>query len=110
MNIQEYIRSELIVLIPVLYMLGVCLKHSRVPDRWIPAVLGITAIVLSAVWVMSGTDVGSPQEFFAALFTAVTQGVLLAGTSVYIHQLYKQSRDEKKTTADDTDEDPATRG
>ena len=35
------------------------------------------------------------QETAGAVFTAVTQGILLAGASVYVHQLYVQS--QKKT-------------
>ena len=34
MNYQEYIKSELLVLIPVLYFIGIGLKKSRLPDKW----------------------------------------------------------------------------
>ena len=33
------------------------------------------------------------QSGMAALFTAITQGVLCAGGSVYVHQLLKQSKE-----------------
>ena len=90
MDIQQYIRSELVILIPVLYLIGVGLKKSKLPDRWIPVLLGTVAVVLSAIWVMASVNICSVQEFFAASFTALTQGVLLAGASVYANQLYKQ--------------------
>lgn len=88
----KYIRAELLILIPVLYLIGMGLKKSRLPDRWIPVVLGVSSVVLSAVWILSVTHISTVQSFFAALFTAVTQGVLLAGASVYANQLYKQFR------------------
>ncbi len=36
MNYGEYMRSELLLLIPVLNIVGAVLKKSRLPDRWIP--------------------------------------------------------------------------
>lgn len=95
MNYQDYIKTELLILIPVLYFIGIGLKRSKMPDRWIPAVLGISAIVLSAIWVVATADISSLQETASAIFTAVTQGVLVAGASVYANQLYIQARKEE---------------
>jgi len=95
LNYGEYIRSELLLLIPVLNIVGAVLKKSRLPDRWIPLLLGGLGILLSAVRVLSTTSVRTAQETAGAVFTAVTQGILLAGASVYVHQLYVQS--QKKT-------------
>lgn len=94
MNYQEYIKTELLILIPVLYFIGVGLKKSKLPDKWIPAAIGITAVVLSAVWVIATSDISGIQEAAYAIFTSVTQGVLVAGTSVYANQLYIQSKKE----------------
>lgn len=91
MNYNEYIKSELLILIPVLYFIGIRLKKSKLPDKWIPLTLGLTAIILSAVWVISSCEIGTYQELASAIFTAVTQGILAAGTSVYANQLYIQA-------------------
>lgn len=95
MNFQDYIKTELLILVPVLYFVGIGLKKSRLPDRWIPVVLGITAVVLSAVWVMATVDISGIREMASAFFTAVTQGVLVAGASVYVNQLYVQAHKEE---------------
>lgn len=95
MNFQDYIKTELLILVPVLYFVGIGLKKSRLPDRWIPVVLGITAVVLSAVWVMATADISGIREMASAFFTAVTQGVLVAGASVYVNQLYVQAHKEE---------------
>lgn len=94
MNYQDYIKTELLILIPVLYFIGVGLKKSKLPDKWIPAVLGVFAIVLSAVWVIATVKIDGIQEIASAIFTAVTQGVLVAGASVYVNQLHVQSKKE----------------
>lgn len=94
MNYQEYIKTELVILIPVLYFIGMGLKKSKMPDKWIPTAIGVSAVVFSAVWVLATTDISGLQETASAIFTAVTQGVLVAGASVYANQLYVQARKE----------------
>lgn len=95
MNYQDYIKTELLILVPVLYFMGVGLKKSKLADKWIPAVLGIFGTVLSAVWVLATSDISGLQETASAIFTAVTQGVLVAGASVYANQIYVQGKKEE---------------
>lgn len=95
MNYQDYIKTELLILIPVLYFIGVGLKKSKLPDKWIPTALGIFAVAMSAVWVIATVGISGIQEAASAIFMAVTQGVLLAGASVYVNQLYVQAKKEE---------------
>ena len=95
MYYQDYIKTELLILIPVLYFIGIWLKKSKVKDKWIPFVLGISSVVLSAVWIIATTDISDIHEASAAIFTAITQGILIAGASVYANQLYIQGRKEE---------------
>ena len=95
MNYQDYIKTELLILVPVLYFLGVGLKKSKLPDKWIPFILGLSAVVMAAIWVVATTEISGLQEAASAIFTAVTQGVLVAGASVYVNQLYVQAKKEK---------------
>ena len=95
MNFQNYIKTELIILIPVLYFIGIGLKKSKLPDKWIPISLGIFAVVLSATWVIATVEISGLQELASAIFTAVTQGVLVASASVYANQLYVQAKKEE---------------
>lgn len=101
MNYQNYIKTELLILIPVLYFIGIGLKKSKLPDKWIPTVLGISAVVLSAIWVFAtaaeadAAGIFGLQEIASAIFTAVTQGILVAGAGVYANQLYIQAKKEE---------------
>lgn len=92
MNFEEFIKPELLILIPVLYVMGIGFKKSKLPDTLIPISLGCTSIILSAVWVLATSDIASWKDAFYALFISVTQGILSAGASVYINQLYLQSK------------------
>lgn len=95
MEYQSYLKTELLILVPVLYFIGIGLKKSKLPDKWIPLMLGVFAIMLSAIWVIATTDISNLREAALAIFTAVTQGVLAAGMSVYANQLYIQARKEE---------------
>lgn len=95
MEFERYINAELIVLIPVVYIIGVGLKKSRLADKWIPALLGGAAILMSAVWVLASGEIAGWQDVLLKLFTAVVQGVLIAGASVYANQLVKQAGKEE---------------
>lgn len=95
MEYQSYLKTEFLILVPVLYFIGIGLKKSKLPDKWIPLTLGVLAVMLSAIWVIATTDISNLQEAAFATFTAVTQGVLAAGMSVYANQLYIQARKEE---------------
>lgn len=94
MNIQDYIKPELLILIPVLYLIGSGLKKSELKDKWIPLVLGGIGVVLSGAWVFATGEFSGWQSVLTALFTAITQGVLAAGASVYVNQVIVQSKKE----------------
>ena len=83
----DYIQPELMVLIPVLYLIGFALKKSTIfKDKYIPLVLGVVGIILSFLYFMFG-DIECNGT---SVFTAITQGILCAGASTYANQIYKQ--------------------
>ena len=88
--IQDFIKPELLVLIIVLNIIGTGLKKSKLNDKFIPLVLGSIGIVLTSLWVFATSELNGGKDIVLAIFTAITQGILLAGTSVYANQLYKQ--------------------
>jgi len=90
--LKEFIRPELLVLIPVLYFIGMWLKNAQAfADKYIPIALGVVGVALAALWVVATSIITGPQECAMAVFTAIVQGVLVAGCAVYIDQLKKQS-------------------
>ena len=86
-QIMNYIKPELAVLPVVLYFLGMALKNA---DKNIPITLGAAGIVLAALWVISTSTITGWQSVVLALFTAIVQGVIAAGCSVYVNQIVKQ--------------------
>ena len=91
--LKEFIRPELLVLIPVLYFIGMWLKSAEAfADKHIPLALGAVGVALAALWVVATSTIASPQDGALAVFTAIVQGVLVAGASVYINQLIRQAQ------------------
>lgn len=40
MDYQNYIKSELLILVPVLYIVGLGFKKSKIPDKWMTIYFG----------------------------------------------------------------------
>ncbi len=92
MDINEYIKPELLILIPVLYLIGMGIKKSKIQDKFIPLLLGAVGVVLSLIYVFAFAELITAQTILQLLFTAITQGILCAGASVYVNQIIKQSQ------------------
>ena len=91
MDFTEYIKPELLILVPVLYVIGMAIKKTAlIADKLIPLAVGAAGILLSIIYVLATSDLGSPQAVAMAIFTALTQGVLVSGASVYANQIFKQ--------------------
>jgi hypothetical protein len=79
MDFMNYIVKESYILIPVLYILGTFLKETpKLPDWLIPWILLVLG--MAGGFFLSGMK-----------FEGILQGVLIAGTTVFANQLYKQT-------------------
>ena len=95
MDINNYIMPELLVLVPVLYMVGIAIKKSNIKDCLIPATLGTIGIALAGLWIFANTLIADSQQVAMALFSAITQGIIIAGVAVYGNQIVKQFNKEE---------------
>lgn len=86
-NFETYIKPELLAVSVVLYIIGLMIKNTeKISDKYIPSILGIVGVVICSIYVI-GLEGFNPLS----IFTAITQGILVAGCSVYVNQLIKQS-------------------
>lgn len=104
MDFTDYIKPELFILIPVLYVIGMaCKKLEAINDKFIPLIVGGCGIVLAIICVLATSDLSNPQAVALAIFTALTQGVLTGGLSVYANQIFKQFKNGGVSKDDNTD-------
>ena len=89
--LKELVKPELLVLVPVLYLVGMALKKSAVCDKHIPWLLGACGIALCVAYLAATGDVHSWQGVLLLVFSGITQGILAAGASVYVNQVVKQA-------------------
>lgn len=95
-NIMNYVKPELLVVAIVLYFVGMGLKKAQYfADKHIPAALGAAGILLAALYVFGTSAITNAQEASMAVFTAIVQGLLVAGLSTYVNQLIKQAGKEE---------------
>ena len=93
--LKEFVKPELLILIPVLYLIGSGLKNSKFKDNFIPVILGIVGILLSTIYVFATGEISGSKDVLMGIFISLTQGILVAGCSVYFNQIYKQLKEEK---------------
>ena len=92
MQVKDYVKPELLIVAVVLYFVGTWLKQSEtVKDKYIPLINGGIGITICAIYVFATCACTSSQNIALAVFTAITQGILVAGLSTYVNQLLKQS-------------------
>lgn len=91
-QILNYVKPELLVVVVALYFFGMGLKKAQtVKDKYIPLILGVIGIALCAIWVLGTSPLNTGQDIAMAIFTAIVQGILVAGLSTYINQVIKQT-------------------
>lgn len=91
-QILNYVKPELVIVAIALYFLGIGLKQAQtVKDKYIPLVLGITGVFVCGIWVMGTSKFATVQDVALAIFTAIVQGILVAGLSTYANQIVKQA-------------------
>ena len=94
--LKEYIKPELLVLVVVLYFIGMGIKNTElIKDKYIPIILGILGIIISAIYIIATSSINSYQQVLTVIFTAIVQGILVAGAAVYVNQIIKQNNKEE---------------
>ena len=95
-QITNYVKPELVVVAIALYFVGMALKQAQtVKDKYIPLILGGISIAICAMYVFATSSCSTPQDIVMAIFTAITQGVLIAGLSTYVNQIVKQANKDE---------------
>lgn len=94
--IKEYVKPELLVVAIVLYFIGMGIKNTeKISDKYIPIILGIAGVVISAIYIVATSIFNGYQSVLMAIFTAIVQGIMVAGLSVYANQLIKQTQKDE---------------
>ncbi|MEE1315397.1 MAG: phage holin family protein [Faecalimonas sp.] len=95
-EIMSYIKPELLTVVAALYFVGVALEQAEIiKEKYLPLVLGIAGVLLCAIWVFASCGLKTRQDIAMAVFASIVQGILVAGMSTYVHQLFKKNRKDE---------------
>lgn len=105
MDFSQYIRPELLVIIPMLNLIGVFMKKAR-PQicKYIPLILGGAGAVLGVAYTLLFPKEGC--DMLQNALMGLIQGVLCAGMAVYGHQMSKQMIQQKQQTTQAKEQEP----
>ena len=86
-----YVKPELFVLIPVLWMMGMIIKKTKPSSKdKIPLILLVVGIGLTTLWLLgSQLYITNGYDWFNIIFMALVQGTLTAGGAVLAHEVSK---------------------
>lgn len=84
MALTDFLQAELLVLVPVLYFIGKTLRFSGVSEKKIPLLLCLVGTLLSSLDIFSICASKNVEIILMALYATLTQGILVAGISVYM--------------------------
>ena len=68
----DFIRPELLALVPVLYIIGTWLKKSTFRDENIPIFLGGVSVGLASLYVLASFSIDGMREWMTAVFPSIT--------------------------------------
>ena len=96
-SLTQYLQPELLILVPVLFLIGKALKKAeKISDKLIPSILCICGVVIAVIYCFATVTIADGYKgVLMILFTAVTQGILCAGASVYVDQIVKQTKKDE---------------
>lgn len=81
--LNQYVRSKLLVVVPVLYVLAKILSPSKVPNRDIPPILLLISIILAGIYTFAVMPVNNLKAALMTIFSTLIQGILLSGSAVF---------------------------
>lgn len=101
-DLLNFIRPEILILIPVLIIIGLGLKKVKAIQNWIiPIALGVVGIMFAVL------ILGFAEGFIGpVILNGILQGILAAGMAVYVHQLTIQSTRKRIEDIDEKDSPP----
>lgn len=95
--LTNYIKPELLSVAVVLYFLTNWLNHSQmIKKRLIPLINAGISIIICGIYVAATCYCEDVQGVAAAIFTVITQGVMVAGLSSYIHHKVKRNKEKEQ--------------
>lgn len=90
MDYSAYVDPELYIIIPLLYVIGIFIKKSKLNDKWIPLILGVLGVCFAVAYKLTAALPTDGIEILKLSVASLSQGILCAAASVYANNIVKQ--------------------
>lgn len=108
MDLSNYVKPELLVVAVVLCILGAALNKTGVVScRILPFLNGAAGIGICALYVFATTEVSGAADIAMAVFTSLTQGILVSGLATVVCRVTGK---EKNTDPENKKTDQEAKG
>lgn len=93
MDFLKYISENLLILIPVVYVVGMLIKGTeKIKDKYIPIILACFSVVMSIMYTGFVLEAGFTPT---SITEALVQGLLITGAAVLANQVPKQLKKDE---------------
>jgi len=101
-NMMEYIRPELLILVPCMWYLGSILKKNKKLENWaIPFIILIVSTLMSISWFILNLEAAG-YVMGQAVWAGICQGAIVAMVTDYTVNLTRQSTTKRTRSIDQT--------
>ena len=90
MDFKEFIKPELLILIPVLYGIGWFICTTPIKNWLIPFILWAVSIFLTTAYLLGIEFMAAGNNVAAFVFADLTQATLCAAAAVFAANIIKQ--------------------
>lgn len=81
--IEGYIRSELIILVFVLYFIIKIFESIKMNKKYISLSVCAISVLLCGIYLFATACKYTPGSVLLSIFSAFTQGIIIAGCAIY---------------------------
>ena len=90
MNFNDFLRPELLILVPCLWFIGWAIKCSAIKDCAISFILAAISFVLCLVYTFASQQIVGISSVLMCIYISATQGIIATACAVFGNQLIKQ--------------------
>lgn len=80
---NQYAKSELMVLVPVLFVINRIILQSNIKNKHLPIITSAVSVALCSIYTFATVEIAGISEILLAIFASITQGILYAGASIF---------------------------
>ena len=102
-NMIDYLRPELLILVPCMWYFGTILKKNQKLENWaIPFIILFVSVLMSVAWFVINMETAE-YDLAQAIWAGISQGIIVAMVTDYTVNLTRQSTSKRSRLTNQTE-------